>query len=138
VLAEIFSKEDRAYIEEAVVNHIAGRNLAMTIEPNEDRGSPEKKGGRSIVTATHTFDVELRNNGEEELSDLEVEYRVFYKKAERVWDQRGSQKIGKSKRNDSYRENTVKVASIKPRKDESFSTVPLSLVNNRPNRGGPG
>lgn len=138
VLAEIFSEEDQSYIEEAVVLFRAGRNLSVSIEPNEERSSPSKTGGRSIVTATHTFDLQIRNNGEEELKGLEIEYRVFYQKAERIWETKGTQRIGKSKRNDSYKEDRFKLASVKPREDKALATTPVNLTHDRPNRGGPG
>ena len=138
VLSEIFSTEDQAYIEEAAAIIDGGRNLSVSIKPNEDRSSAVKTKGRSVVTAEHTFDIELRNNGQNELGDLEVKYKVFYRKAERIWEIKGTQRIGKSKRSDVYKENVMKVASVKPRETHAFTTIPLKLVHDRPNRGGPG
>ncbi|MDA0811712.1 MAG: hypothetical protein O3C21_04880 [Verrucomicrobia bacterium] len=138
VLAEVFSADDQAYIEETVALMESGRNLSVSIKPNEDRGSAVKAGGRSVVTAKHTFDIELRNNSETAVEGIEVSYKVFYKKAERVWETKGTQSIGTSKRVDAYKDNKVEVATVKPRESHTFSTVPVSLTHDRPNRGGPG
>lgn len=138
VLPEIFSDEDQAAIKEAVAILNAGRHLALTITPKEDRSSPSESDGRRIVTAKHAFDLMFRNNGTADLEGLEVEYRIFYQKDERTWDTRGDQKIGKSKRAGAYTDGTMKVEGLAARAEKVITTREVALISDRPNLGGPG
>ena len=130
-LASVLSEEDQAHIDEMAQTFAAGRSLHLAIEPNVDKVGPVESRGRKVTTENTAFDLNFRNGAAETLADLDITYKVFYRKALRK-DKLGSQRVDRSKVGE------LKLESIKPRGDQTLATQPVAIVSDRANKGGPG
>ncbi|MEZ5303114.1 MAG: hypothetical protein R3F11_21100 [Verrucomicrobiales bacterium] len=131
VPAASFSDEDQEYFKGVAEVMALGSRLSVQITPLEDRGETQESGGRKIVDTTSSYQLSLRNNGKVDLTDFTVKYTIFYQK-----DQRDGQYD--SKRAPKEVSGEIDVKKLVPQSEKIESTDYVSIVSDRPNRGGPG
>lgn len=129
--ASVLSEDDQSHIDEMSQVFAAGRNLHLEIKPSVDRAGPSETGGRKITTENTAFDLGFRNGADETLADIDVDYKIFYRKALR------KDKLS-SKREDRAKAGSLKLESIKPRGEQVLATANVPIVSDRANKGGPG
>ena len=129
--ASVLSEEDQSHIDEMSQVFAAGRSLRLEIKPNVEKSGPVERSGRKVSTANSAFDLGFRNGAQETLADIDVEYKIFYRKAVRK-DKLGSERVDRSKVGE------LKLESIKPRGEQVLVTSAVPIVSDRANKGGPG
>lgn len=131
VRADVFSEDDQNYLAEVNAAQKAARALSVRLEETSEDSEREKTRGRRITTTPTKFAIEVRNNGRDEVTGLEVDYQIFYRDAVRV----GSKDGEWMERNI---EGKLALAELPPRGDTVLTTEPVDIVSDRPNKGGPG
>ncbi len=131
VRADVFSLEDQGYLADVNAAQKAARALSIRLEETRGESEREEIRWRRITTTPTKFSIEVRNNGRDDVTDLEVDYQVFYRDAVRVGSKDGE-------RMERRIAGKLALAELPPRGDKMLTTEPVAMVSDRPNKGGPG
>jgi len=111
--AAAFCAEDTEYAKSVLATRAAGRNLALDIVEVEER----KPGASKAVTSVTPvgYDLNLRNNGQIDLTGLTAKYQIHYTKDS-----------GKGK-TDQVLGGDLAIADLKPRAEAKIYTQKVKL-----------
>lgn len=115
------SSEDQTYIKDWYKGTAALRNLSVNIKQQDVKGTETKTSNARRYTITSKYALNIRSNAPFEVNDLDVKYRIFYKKDKE-----------KSKDLELTADGSTKIDSLMARGEMMFTTDPVSLSVQKP------
>ena len=116
-----FKPEDKEFLDGWYEATQAGRKLSISIKDEEKVTSERIVGTAKVKNIDSTYIMNIRNNGDVDMSDIEVQYRVFYTR----------DGIDGKKNEDLTHDGKNMISRISPGEDQNYVAT-VQLVTQKP------